>query len=1093
MSGNGTEWVPRPEWYRDAVIYQTHVRAFADSNGDGIGDFTGLTGKLDYLAEDLGVTALWVMPFYPSPLRDDGYDIADYNSINPSYGDMRSFRRFLAAAHERGIHVIGEMPINHTSDQHPWFQRARTAPPGSRERNYYVWSDTTDLYTDARIIFEQFEPSNWSWDPVAEAYYWHRFYHHQPDLNFESADVRDEVFKAVDYWFAMGVDGLRLDAIPYLFEEDGTNCENLPQTHAFLKDLRAHVDAKFANRMFLAEANQWPEDAAAYFGEGDECHMNFHFPVMPRLYMGVQMENRTPIVDILEQTPATPPGCQWATFLRNHDELTLEMVTDEERDYMVRAYAHDPEMRINLGIRRRLAPLLGNDRSKIELLNALLFSLPGTPVVYYGDEIGMGDNVYLGDRDGVRTPMQWTPDRNAGFSTANPHKLFLPVITEPGYHYENVNVEAQLQNPGSLLRWTRQLIALRKRYPVLGRGDITFLDPENPRVLAFVRTMEGSEPFMVVANLSRLSQHVELDLREWINHVPTEVFGQTPFPSVGELPWMVTLAPHGFFWFSLVPPDPAEADLGGPPLIPGTWPDVVRSSGGRLARALRRWIVGQRWFAGKGRPISELHVDDVVQFPDDVAEAALVVVRVAYTDGDPQRYAVPLARLTGDRATSVSNLHPGAVVASLDDDAVLVDAMVDETSVAAVVRTARSRRQLTGRKVKLRGRPTRLLGNLGDDVRLVGVEQSNTSAIIDSSVIAKLIRRIEPGENPDIELPTALADAGFAHSPRVAGAVEMDLPGESEPAVLMALHSFEANEGDVWNWSQDELSRLYDRLAETDDTAPAGPEALAGLGGRAEPRGNHADAVGPALDVAGLLGTRIAEMHAALAPLDGGPKPFAVLYQRSLVQTLRAQLRSTQRELKRAKDLTEEAASLAARVIDDGELLLERTDALRARKLEAARIRVHGDLHLGQILWTGRDVVIIDYEGEPNRPLSERRIKRSPVADVAGVLRSFDYAPRVALATALDRGLLHDSDVPRMTGWAHWWTAWVQRRFLSSYSSTIADAGLVPTDTDDFALLVDTYVLEKALYEVRYELGARPDWVSWPLAALVEIIDRAER
>ena len=458
------------DWYKDAVIYELHVRAFADASGDGIGDFTGLSQRLDYLA-DLGVTAIWLLPFYPSPLRDDGYDIADYDRVHPDYGDLRSFQRFLAAAHERNIRVITELVVNHTSDQHPWFQRARRAPAGSPERDFYVWSDRADRYADARIIFQDFETSNWTWDPEAGAYFWHRFYSHQPDLNYDNPAVEQAVVDVLDFWLDMGVDGLRLDAVPYLHEAEGTNCENLPETHDVLKRLRSHLDTVHPGTMLLAEANQWPEDAAAYFGDGDECHMNFHFPVMPRLFMALRLEQRTPIVDIMEQTPEPPEGGQWATFLRNHDELTLEMVTDEERDLMLRAYATDLEMRINLGIRRRLAPLLGNDRRKIELLNALLFSLPGTPVLYYGDEIGMGDNVYLGDRNGVRTPMQWSADRNAGFSNANPHRLYLPLITEQGYHYESVNVETQAANPASLLSWMRQLIALRKRHRVLGRGD----------------------------------------------------------------------------------------------------------------------------------------------------------------------------------------------------------------------------------------------------------------------------------------------------------------------------------------------------------------------------------------------------------------------------------------------------------------------------------------------------------------------------------------------------------------------------------------------------------------------------------------------
>ena len=540
------------------------MRAFSDGNGDGIGDFKGLTEKLDYL-QDFGVTALWLLPFYPSPLRDDGYDISDYTDIHPSYGTLHDFRAFLKAAHSRGLRVITELVVNHTSDQHPWFQRARRAAPGSKARDFYVWSNTQEKYQDARIIFKDFETSNWSWDPLAKAYYWHRFYAHQPDLNFDNPAVQKAIFGALDFWLSMGVDGLRLDAVPYLFEREGTSCENLAETHAFLKVLRRHVDDRYRDRMLLAEANQWPEDAAAYFGAGDECHMAFHFPVMPRLFMAVHMEDRYPIIDILQQTPQIPEASQWALFLRNHDELTLEMVTDEDRDYMYQVYATDPQARINLGIRRRLAPLLSSNRRKMELLNSLLFSLPGTPVLYYGDEIGMGDNIYLGDRNGVRTPMQWSADRNAGFSQANPQRLYLPVIIDPEHHYETVNVEAQQQNLNSFLWWMKRLIILRKRYLAFGRGSIEFLYPSNRKVLVFVRRY-GDEAILAVANLSRFVQYAELDLAAFKGMVPLELFGQSRFPPVGDLPYFLTLSPHGFYWFKLEPAKTAQSSAPAPTL-----------------------------------------------------------------------------------------------------------------------------------------------------------------------------------------------------------------------------------------------------------------------------------------------------------------------------------------------------------------------------------------------------------------------------------------------------------------------------------------------------------------------------------------------
>ena len=568
-----------PLWFKDAIIYELHVKTFCDSDGDGMGDFRGLIEKLDYLQE-LGVTAIWLLPFYPSPMRDDGYDIADYFDVNPNFGTLDDFRAFLDAAHDRNLRVITELVINHTSDQNPWFQKSRRAvarhgplAPGNDRgsaktngvaeagysdedlayKDFYVWSETPEKYKDARIIFKDFETSNWAWDPLAKAYYWHRFYSHQPDLNFDNPAVHDAVKKVCDFWLSMGVDGLRLDAIPYLYEREDTNCENLPETHKYLQELRAHVDAKFPNRMLLSEANQWPEDAAAYFGKGDEAHMNFHFPLMPRMFMALQMEDRFPIIDIMEQTPAIPENCQWAMFLRNHDELTLEMVTDEERDYMYRVYATDPHARINLGIRRRLGPLLANNRRKIELLKTLLFSMPGTPIIYYGDEIGMGDNFYLGDRNGCRTPMQWSPDRNAGFSRANPQQLYLPVTIDPEYHYEAVNVENQQKNLSSLLWWTRRVIAMRKNFKAFSRGSLEFLNPDNPKVLAFLRRFEN-ETIVMVANLSRFSQSAELDLSRFAGCVPMEVFSRNLFRPIRKTHYVITLGPHAYYWFVLQAP-----------------------------------------------------------------------------------------------------------------------------------------------------------------------------------------------------------------------------------------------------------------------------------------------------------------------------------------------------------------------------------------------------------------------------------------------------------------------------------------------------------------------------------------------------------
>jgi maltose alpha-D-glucosyltransferase/alpha-amylase len=1078
------------DWFRDAVIYELHVRAFADSNGDGIGDFDGLTSKLDYLA-DLGVTALWLLPFYPSPLRDAGYDIADYRVINTDYGTMRSFKRFLSAAHARNLKVITELVINHTSDQHHWFQRARAAPAGSRWRDFYVWSDDVDRYRDARVIFQDFETSNWTWDPVAGQYFWHRFYSHQPDLNFDNPEVEAAVLDVLDFWLDLGVDGLRLDAVPYLFEREGTNCENLPETHAFLKRLRAHMDERFEGKMLLAEANQWPEDAAAYFGDGDECHMNFHFPLMPRMFMSVQAETRMPIVDILEQTPPPPPGAQWATFLRNHDELTLEMVTDEERDLMLRAYARDSEMRVNLGIRRRLAPLLGNDRRKVELLNALLFSLPGTPVIYYGDEIGMGDNVYLGDRDGVRTPMQWSADRNAGFSTCNPHRLYLPLIPEVGYHYESANVESQLQSNTSLLSWMRQLIALRKRHPVLGRGDLRILDPDNPHILAFIRHMDGEQPFLCVANLSRLAQHVELDLRAYADNTPVEVFGRTRFARVrSNDSYHLTLAPHGFFWFVLEPAIAlvdAEVAL---PHLPGTWSEVMRRKPA-LAKALVPWLPQRRWFSGKGRTVREIHVEDVLPIRDTEPEVALIIAVVGFAQGEDQRYAIPVLRATGQLA--VSHLVPQSVIAKLDDGS-LIDAMsvpAGAHAVASAALTRRSRQSTLGTVHGIPRRPglLRLIGAPAD-VQMMNGDQSNSSVILGGgAMIAKLVRRLEAAPNPDAVIPEHLARFGFSHAAALLATLDVSLPGEDHPVTAVVVHNAIANEGDLWTWMRDELSREIDARSQrnTEDN-----RAHAGSSG------------GSTLFIAGLLGRRTAELHLALAhieePMTNGhssfaPLPFTLLWQRSLLQSLRSSLRSTQRALKlnsgRVVHVDDGYDAMVTALCRPPDHVLARFEALRVEKVQASRIRVHGDMHLGQVLWTGHDVVFIDFEGEPARPLSERSLRRSPLVDVAGLIRSIDYAGRNATHTATERGVVAMADIDGLEQWRRSWTSAVQERLVVEYLAGVSGTGLVPADRPGVDLLLELFVLEKALYEIRYELASRPEWAAWPMKAAFEMIEGA--
>jgi maltose alpha-D-glucosyltransferase/alpha-amylase len=1111
-----------PLWYKDAIIYQVHVRAYHDYDGDGMGDFRGLTQKLDYL-QDLGVTTIWALPFYPSPLKDDGYDIADYTNIHPDYGTLRDFKAFLKAAHERGMRVITELVINHTSDQHPWFQRARRAPSGSPERDFYVWSDTGEKYKEARIIFKDFEHSNWSWDPVAKAYYWHRFYSHQPDLNFDNPEVWKAIFPVLDFWMALGVDGMRLDAVPYLYEREGTNCENLPETHEFLRALRRHVDAKFPNRMLLAEANQWPEDAVAYFAAGDECNMAFHFPVMPRMYMAVQMEDRFPIMDIMAQTPAIPDNCQWCMFLRNHDELTLEMVTDEERDYMYRAYAADQRARINLGIRRRLAPLMGNNRRRIELMNALLLSLPGTPVLYYGDEIRMGDNIYLGDRNGVRTPMQWSGDRNAGFSRANPQRLYLPVIIDPEYHYESVNVEAMQNNPNSFLWWMKRLIALRKRSKAFGRGTLEFLQPENRKILAFLRRYED-ECILVVANLSRFVQYVELDLSAFQGQTPVELFGSNPFPPVGRAPYLLTLTPHSFLWFALCAQPARSAALLGPQaeahlpvLAAGDGWESVFAGAARddLEEALPAYLRQRRWFGGKGRRIklAEIAQDFRVTYGERAAHVCLV--HVEFNESQPETYLLPLTFAAGDQAVHLLEEVPHAVVARVQgqSEGLLCDALSDPAFCAMLLDVVRNyRASEDGEPVQLTaasyGPLQQVLEQAGDAPLTPSVgkgEQSNTSILYGGRIIGKVFRRVEEGVNPDLEVGRYLSEVRhFPHTPPTLGAIEMRRR-RAEPTTLMILQGYVPNEGDAWRYTLDELSLFFERVvAQPRGESPLPANAAPGLEltATAVP-GIARELIGPYLDRAALLGQRTAQLHRALAAETEdaafAPEPFSKLYQRSLYQSMRNLIGQVFGQFRRrVGSLPEVAQGPVRQVLDREKELLARFHFLLERRLTGQRIRCHGDYHLGQVLFTGKDFVIIDFEGEPARSITERRLKRSALRDVAGMVRSFHYAAYSALhgqggTRGRSPGLIRPEDLAASEPWARFWYVWVSAVFLRAYWETAAGGQFLPDSEDEFRLMLDAHLLEKAIYELGYELNHRPDWVRIPVLGIVELMNAPGR
>ncbi|HKY33039.1 MAG TPA: maltose alpha-D-glucosyltransferase [Candidatus Polarisedimenticolia bacterium] len=1087
-------------WYKDAVIYQVHVRAFADSGTDGSGDFRGLAGKLDYL-RDLGVSALWLLPFYPSPFKDDGYDISDYTDVHPDFGTLADFRHLLKEAHRRGLRVITELVLNHTSDQHGWFQRARRAPAGSAWRDFYVWSDTPDRYSEARVIFRDFESSNWSWDPVARAYYWHRFYAHQPDLNWDHPAVRKSMLQVLDFWLGMGVDGLRLDAVPYLFEREGTNCENLPETHAMLKELRAHVDARHPDRLLLAEANQWPEDAVAYFGGGSECHMAFHFPVMPRLFMSVRMEERYPILDILEQTPDIPDNCQWALFLRNHDELTLEMVTDEERDYMYRVYAHDPRARINFGIRRRLAPLLGNDRRRIELMNGLLLSLPGTPVLYYGDEIGMGDNIWLGDRNGVRTPMQWSSDRNAGFSRANSQRLYLPVTIDPDFHYESLNVEVQQNNPSSLLWWMRRTIAVRKRFRAFGRGTLEFLQPDNRKVLAFLRR-HHQETLLVVANLSRHAQFAELDLRAFEGTVPLELFGQTPFPPIGALPYLLTLAPHAFLWFYLEPPGPSGTEASEPELpelaVTGDWSAVTQAPEvEKLEALLPGYLRSRRWFGGKARRLQSVRVADAVMLGNGSPRSCLLVIEVEYTEGEPERYLSTLAWSQGAPADA----RAAEAIARLScgrGEGILHSALVERDACTALLEAIPRRRRLKGRAGEVAARPTRAFRRLAGpqpaslEPALLRAEQSNSTVQFSDRLILKLFRRMQDGINPELEVGLFLTErAAFPHAAPVAGWLEYRTPGGAA-STLAIVQGFVPNEGDAWSYTLDVLGRYFERAAARGNGRP-GPGGQPGAAGlvelaRRRPPETARDRIGIYLESARLLGRRTAELHLALAshPSDPAfaPEPFSLLYQRSLYQAMRDQAGQALDLLARREGSLHAGARAAAHdVLGKRDELFGRFAALRSRRFDALRLRVHGDYHLGQVLFTGKDFVIIDFEGEPARPASARRIKRSPLRDVAGMLRSFHYAAWTSLAAHRRGGMFLPED-SSLEPAAWFWVDWVSAAFLRSYLATASRGGFLPSHPADLAVLLEAFLMEKAVYEIAYELNNRPAWAGIPLRGL---------
>ncbi|MBJ6748768.1 maltose alpha-D-glucosyltransferase [Geomonas anaerohicana] len=1093
-----------PLWFKDAVIYEVHIRSFCDSNGDGIGDFRGLLQKLPYL-RDLGITAVWVLPFYPSPLRDDGYDIADYRSVHPDYGTLRDFQEFLKGAHALGMRVITELVLNHTSDQHPWFQKSRNAKPGSPWRDFYVWSDTPDKYLDARIIFKDFEVSNWTRDPVAKSYYWHRFYSHQPDLNYDNPRVHEAMFRVIDFWFGMGVDGLRLDAVPYLYEREGTNCENLPETYEFLKKLRAYIDAKYSDKMLLAEANQWPEDAASYFGGGAACQMAFHFPLMPRMFMALQMEDSFPIVNIMQQTPTIPQQCQWAMFLRNHDELTLEMVTDEERDYMYRIYARDPRARINLGIRRRLAPLMGDDRRKIELMNVLLFTMPGTPIIYYGDEIGMGDNYYLGDRNGVRTPMQWSPDRNAGFSPANPQKLYLPAIIDPEYHYEARNVENQAKNPSSLLWWMKRMIDLRKRFRAFGWGTLEFITLDNPKVLAMLRQYED-QTILVLINLSRATQFVQVNQPRFVGFYPEEMFSRNRFPAIKDSAYGVIMGPYDYHLLLLTDgremTKPRQEGVLEEIAVTGSWENVLRAAGLRQLEqsVLPDYLRKSRWFQGKSRIMVRFSVLDRLPVPIDSSSVIITFLEVTYSEGAAEVYLLPLHYLPMDGGgEALLGDAPEAVICLLkvgDRPGVLYDGLHNSHLRWILFELIWRRKTLRGDSGRLWGRPASGMTALMEGKQppfpsqVAKSEQSNSSVLFEKSFFFKLYRRMEEGAHPEVEIGTFLDRVHFPHVAPLAGALEYRR-SNGESFALGLLQGFVPNQGDAWTFTLGQVGQFVDRvLAQREEARKS----------RVEPHpGNESSGYTTALleliqgvypEMVALIGRRTAEFHLALSSRnddpDFAPEPFALLYQRSVYQSMRSRC-------KKVFDLLRKnMARIPQHIAGDAEgLLAMENDVLAVfqkfmvRKFGAMKTRVHGDYHLGQLLYTGDNFLIIDLEGEPVKSLSERRIKQSPLRDVAGMMRSFHYA---AHAVIMQRTQVRDEDIAYLLPWVQAWYRYSATVFLQAYKEGVAGARFMPTALDEIEIMLQTFMLDKAIYELGYELNNRPEWVSIPLSGILDLL-----
>lgn len=1096
--------IPSDLWYKDTIFYNLNIRSFYDSNGDGIGDFEGLIDKLDYL-EELGVTAILLQPFYPSPMRDGGYDIIDHRSVHPDFGDNELFQRLIEELHQRNMRLVIDVVVNHTSIDHPWFQRARKASPDSPERHFYIWSDDAERFEDAAILLPDEEKSNWEWDKVAQSYYWHRFSTHEADLNYDNEVVRSNALETLKHWLDLGVDGFRLMSISYVFQEDGTTCEDLARVHSLLRELRTWIDDRYENRILIAETNLWPEQAARYFGSGDECHMNYNFPLMPRLFMALQTEDRYPIEDVIAQTPTIPDRCQWMLFLRNHDDLTLRMVTEEERDFLLRTLAPEHQARHNRGIVRRLAPLVANDRRKIELLHTIVFSLPGSPVIYYGDEIGMGDNIYLSGRDGIRTPMQWSDDRNAGFSTANPQSLFLPVVRDPQYRYESINVDMQTKNPASLWWWMKSLISVRKRHRALSRGTLRFLDSGNSKVLAYLRQFEG-ENILVVVNLSQHAQPAEIDLSQFAGSSPLEIFSQSRFFDIETTPYRFTLSPYIYYWF-LLEDAPSEQETVRERVIPEiespvVWENIFGDYRTRRfveKRVLPQYLRGCRWFTSKGRKIVTLQIQEVPSVVVDETTYYLLILHLRYADGLPETYLLPVAFI--QQAEEIVNFlrkESGSVICHLETpkaEGIIIDALFSQEFRDELFWLIKQHRTLSTPGNRMIFEPGKLLQALDIERsevagKLLKVEQSNTSVIYNDNYFFKIYRKLDTDINPDLELVRFLSErTSFQHCPRYGGGVELRTGGNF--SILGLLQNKIPNKGEAWTLMLRAMEQFYSKVLAAEAKSPPTPQDA-----------DHFDAIPERVrdfmgrdiyDRAALLGQRTGEMHIALASNHEdpafAPEPFTQHYQRSLYSGYRKLMSEKLGELQRKLDsLPNLAAAEARRLLARREEITTTFQQIYADRIDAVKTRIHGDYHLGQVLYDDADFYIIDFEGEPLLSISERRLKRTPFKDVAGMIRSFHYAALGQLLLSAD---YKREDLSRLENWGQQWYHYVRQAFLRQYLTTVQGQPFVPRTQEGIQLLISIYTLEKAIYEVGYELNSRPDWLRIPLRGALYTLNNA--